>query len=258
MVNTVYSTTLSKESQTFLENLRLYLFSSGKQSDEIESIIDELTDHLHEAEKAGKPISKVVGHSPREYMESLSNEMKIDVKTWMKYIVVILFGAFSFQIMLDLVSGYMAYSLYKIVSDIAITLVWLILLSVVFKYIAANKLSKKKEIAILALVSAFPVLLYVIVLFTDPYITSPVIEIDTIGMITLGILTSFFIIAISLWAKTWILVIVMAFLILPEYLLSTTGLEESTQLMVGASITYGGILLYMLLSIWMAGKHASE
>lgn len=42
---------LSKKSQNFIENLRVYLFSSGKQSDEIEQIVNELEIHLAEAEK---------------------------------------------------------------------------------------------------------------------------------------------------------------------------------------------------------------
>jgi hypothetical protein len=38
---------LSRESRDFLENLRLYLFSSGKNEKEMEEIIEELEDHLY-------------------------------------------------------------------------------------------------------------------------------------------------------------------------------------------------------------------
>lgn len=42
---------LSKKSQNFIEDLRIYLFSSGKQWDEIEDVINELEIHLSEAKK---------------------------------------------------------------------------------------------------------------------------------------------------------------------------------------------------------------
>lgn len=42
---------LSSKSKSFLEDLRVYLFSSGKNSDGIESIVEELEVHLMEAEK---------------------------------------------------------------------------------------------------------------------------------------------------------------------------------------------------------------
>ncbi|MCM2676566.1 DUF1129 family protein [Alkalicoccobacillus plakortidis] len=256
-MTTILNSSLSKESKTFLENLRLYLFSSGKQSDEIDDILTELEVHLLEAEKAGKPIEKIVGDSPKAYMESLSSEMKVDVRTWMKYAALIVSGAFSFQIMMDLVSGYMAYSLYTIVSHITITLLWLILLSISFKYIAANTLSKKKEFLILTLVSITPLSLFFVVIFTDSFVSSPVIVFNTIAMTILGIITSLFIIVFSIWSKTWILVVCMVFLVLPDYLLQFSSLQESTQLIVGVCITYGGIMTYMLISTWIEGKKTS-
>jgi len=57
---------LSKKSQDFLENLRVYLFSSGKQWDEIEDIVNELEIYLFEAEKNGNSIEKIIGNSPKE------------------------------------------------------------------------------------------------------------------------------------------------------------------------------------------------
>ncbi|MDI3412093.1 MULTISPECIES: hypothetical protein [Bacillus] len=85
---------LSDKSKLFLENLRLYLFSSGKNLDEIEEIVEELEVHLTEAEKSGKPIEKIIGKSPKEYMEMVSNEMVIDYRTWIKYICLIFLDHF--------------------------------------------------------------------------------------------------------------------------------------------------------------------
>lgn len=42
---------ISEKSEEFLENLHVYLISSGKQWDEVEDIVTELEAHLAEAEK---------------------------------------------------------------------------------------------------------------------------------------------------------------------------------------------------------------
>ena|SRR5690625_3616153 len=91
---------LSEDSKEFLENLRVYLFSSGKNSEEIEEIeeiVEELQVHLSEAEKSGKPMEKIIGNSPKEYMEMISDEMVIDYRSWIKYIFLIIFGSFFLQ-----------------------------------------------------------------------------------------------------------------------------------------------------------------
>src|SRR5690625_4310577 len=96
---------LSKKSQELLGNLRVYLLSTGKNSDEIDEIKTELETHLIEAEQKGKPIEKIIGKSSKDYMEAVSNEMDIDYRTWMKYIVLIIFGSFTFTIYPDLMQG---------------------------------------------------------------------------------------------------------------------------------------------------------
>lgn len=67
---------LSQESNRFIEDLRVYLYSSGKKESEIHEIIEELEVHLFEAEANGKSIKQVVGNSPKLYMQSISKEMK--------------------------------------------------------------------------------------------------------------------------------------------------------------------------------------
>ncbi len=71
---------LSMKSTKFLEDLKIYLFSSGKKNEEIDDIIRDLADHLYEAESNGKSIEQIIGSSPKEYMQSLSAEMKTDYK----------------------------------------------------------------------------------------------------------------------------------------------------------------------------------
>ena len=50
---------LSDKSRKFIDDLRLYLFSSGKNDQEIKEITEELEDHLHEAESMVNPLNKL-------------------------------------------------------------------------------------------------------------------------------------------------------------------------------------------------------
>jgi hypothetical protein len=71
---------LSKDSEQFLVELRLYLISKGKNDSEINEITEELEDHLLEAEAAGKDIKHIIGESPKQYMKNIGNSMKTDFR----------------------------------------------------------------------------------------------------------------------------------------------------------------------------------
>ena len=45
---------LSKRSDEFVRNVRMYLFTSGKNEQDIEDVIGELEDHLSNLKAAGK------------------------------------------------------------------------------------------------------------------------------------------------------------------------------------------------------------
>ncbi|MDQ0205446.1 HAAS domain-containing protein [Alkalicoccobacillus murimartini] len=237
--------TLSKESQTFLENLRVYLFSSGKQSDEIDGIVAELENHLHEAEEAGKPIEKIVGDSPKAYMESLSSEMKVDMKTWMKYIAMIILGAFSFRVLSDFTRGSMAYSTFELIGHIVTVLLSIPLLLLTMKYLASNSFSTRKEILVLLPAAIIPAAMFMGVIFMDTFVTTPIIELNTLSRLVTVIITILFVIYMAVWSKSLLLPICILLLIAPEYLLSFTALQEASRLIIGLFITYAGLLIYM-------------
>ncbi|WP_052352866.1 hypothetical protein [Neobacillus dielmonensis] len=82
---------LSKQSEQFLIELRMYLISKGKNDEEINEITEELEDHLLEAQAAGKDISHIIGKSPKEYMKSIGNSMKTDFRQMMVIIPMMIF-----------------------------------------------------------------------------------------------------------------------------------------------------------------------
>ena len=142
---------LSDKSKKFIDDLRLYLFSSGKNDQEIKEITEELEDHLYEAELNGKSIERIIGASPKEYMMSISTEMKTDYKAWAKYIPLIIIGAMSFSVIGDFLQGTLRYSLLKIIGTLIYSIIFLVGVFTAFRYMASNQVSKIKEFLILLL-----------------------------------------------------------------------------------------------------------
>lgn len=241
---------LSKKSQDFLENLRLYLFSSGKNSDEIDDIVNELEIHLSEAEGNGKSIEKIVGKSPKEYMKVVSNEMTIDYRTWFKYICIIVLGSFSFTVFPDLLEGNLSYSVLEIFGHIFIAIIFIASVFAGFKYISTVSQSIGKQGMVLVGIAILPITLFVGLIYLNKAIDTPVIHFGNTASLIIGLFMSLFIIGVSIWARTWALIIIIALLTLPDYLLNQTSLQYETKLIVSMIITFGGIALYL----WILSK----
>lgn len=239
---------LSIKSKTFLEDLRVYLFSCGKNSDEIDGIVGELEVHLMEAEKKGKSIDNIIGQSPKEYMNQLSNEMSTDFRAWFKYIVIIIFGAFSFTIINDLFKGNLSYSLLELIGHVSIAAIFILGIFSAFKYISENHISRGKEFAIYFVLGLLPIGLFVGLIFLDRIIETPMIQFGAIGTIITAIITFVFLIAVSWWARSRAIIIILALLTFPDYLLSQFALHEDTQLIASTFISFGGIAVYLYIT----------
>ena len=66
---------MSREGEKFIEDLNLYLISTGKSEKEIKEFIEEAEEHLILGEKEGKTIQDIFGSSPEEYAESIINPL---------------------------------------------------------------------------------------------------------------------------------------------------------------------------------------
>lgn len=241
---------LSKKSNKFLEDLNAYLFAKGKNFKEIDVIIEELEVHLLEAERKGKPIEKVVGNSPGEYMEMISEEMPVDYSNWIKYAVIIILGSFTFQIFMDILNGPLSYSILEIVGDVTISILFILLILVSFRWITKSGMSDRKGILLLTPVMMVPIAMFVGLIYLNRHVETPVIHFGVTGSWLIVSLASILVIAITLWAKSWVLVVILSLLILPEFLLGLTSLSIETQLIVSTIISYGGIFLY----IWIVSR----
>lgn len=248
----ISDTPLSKQSKSFLEDLRVYLFSSGKNKDEIADIVEELADHLIEAEKKGKSVDNIIGQSPKEYMEKISEEMSTDYRAWLKYIPIIILGGFSITIVDDLAKGELAYSLLELIGYLFIAAVFILATFGGFKYVSAEQVTLRKQAIVFGTLGAFPIVLFMGLIYLNRAIDTPVIHFGLTGSVVVGIITFVFMIAVSIWAKTWVLFIIPALFILPEVLLKQTAMQESTQLLLSTFISLGGIAAFLLINLRMS------
>ncbi|MED4015641.1 DUF1129 family protein [Sutcliffiella cohnii] len=244
---------VSKQSKEFLQNLRAYLIASGKKEQEIEEIISELEDHLVEAEKDGKNVEDIVGKTPKEYMEQIAKEMTLDIGGILKYIPIIFLGAFSYILLGDVIRGGLAYSVLQLVGYPIIFLFVLLVSTVAIKYLSSNKLSKVKEWTLYCLIGGIPMALFVGLLFLNDAIETPIFTFGPTINVIAAIFSIVVFIAIALWSKTWMPIVLPFILFVPEVIIGYTSLSEETKLILTALIIPVGLGLYFIV-IWLLEK----
>ncbi|SDZ04875.1 hypothetical protein [Thermoactinomyces sp. DSM 45892] len=241
---------VSKESQSFLDNLKVYLYSSGKKEQEIKEIVEELRDHLHEAEKNGKGVDDIIGMTPRDYMEQLANEMPFDLKGWLKYLPMIFIGALAYTVMGDAIEGNVKYSLIECIGYPFLLLLSLFSISMLFKYISSHKVSSWKErILFVGVAFVIPTALFVALIFLGKPYSTTVIHLGDTGNVVSIVLSALVFVGVAIWSRTWDAIILPAILFVPGVLLKQTNLTVSTKEMLSLILSTSGICLYAFITI---------
>ncbi|MCR8848005.1 hypothetical protein NQ095_06260 [Rossellomorea sp. SC111] len=241
---------LSKESEDFLGNLRIYLISSGKNEKEVDEIVGELEDHLVETEKRGKSVAEVTGLTPREYMDQISGEMPIDYKSIFKYIVMVLLGALSFIVLGDALSGDLEYSLFVLIGYPLVITGFLFCTAAVFKYVSSHPVSKVREWTLFLILGGVPMVLLTGLLFLSQIIDAPTVAIEGVGEFFALALAIAVLIGVSLWSKTWMMIILAVLLNGPEMLIQQSSFSEETKLIltgISLPVFVGGYFVLLIL-----------
>ncbi|WP_349409911.1 HAAS domain-containing protein [Pseudalkalibacillus sp. SCS-8] len=232
---------LSEKSRTFLENLRLYLVTSGKKEEEIEDIISELEDHLSEAEKEGKNVDDIVGRSPKEYMKSLADELPIDPKGILKYGFLILLGASAYILLGDVIRGGIEYSMLEMIGYPFVVLFYIGVIAVTFRHIASSQADKVKQWGLYSLLGVTPIALFLGIMYLSENFTMPMIKLNDVGNTIVAALSIAVFLFITIWTRSYISIVVPIILFVPELLLKWSGLPEKTQLISSSIIMFVGI-----------------
>ncbi|OLP64911.1 hypothetical protein BACPU_22320 [Bacillus pumilus] len=106
---------VSKETKHTLLELRLYLISMGKNAEEIDELMDELTTHAVAAETDGKTGEDVFGGDPRALADELAAELSRRHKDWIPYVSAFLIGSLFYIILSDAVNRSLSYSWYALI-----------------------------------------------------------------------------------------------------------------------------------------------
>ncbi|MCC9089377.1 HAAS domain-containing protein [Bacillus pumilus] len=124
---------VTKETRHILLELKLYLISKGKNEDEIDEVMDELTTHAVEAEKDGKSGEDIFGGDPRGFADELAKELSRHHKDWVPFVSAFLIGSLFYMILADAVSQSLSYSWYALIGYPLILVANVIITIVMFR-----------------------------------------------------------------------------------------------------------------------------
>ncbi|MGV2621875.1 UNVERIFIED_CONTAM: hypothetical protein N8J90_11830 [Halobacillus marinus] len=238
---------LSKESSRFLENLRLYLITSGKNETETEAIVEELHDHLSEAEKQGKNVKDIIGQSPKAYMEQLSGEMEIDLKAMARYIPLIVFGGMAYYVLGDMIDGKRSYSMIELIGYPAVSVAFLFMVAAGFRALASRSWGKIMEYSVCGALGIIPIAMFIGLIFLDRSVASPSIALNETAVLTATIVPILFFIGAAVWMKTWLFIAIPAILFLPRLVVPWLSIGEETSLIVESVLIFGGMAVLLFL-----------
>jgi uncharacterized membrane-anchored protein len=236
--------TLSKESQIFLGNLRVYLFASNKKEEEVNELLEELEDHLYEAEQNGKSIEHIIGKSPKTYMKEIEAEVDKDGRFWILYMPMIILGAFAYLVMDKALDSDRSYSAFSLIGNTVVFIVSIIALFGLYRYNAANHVSKKVEMISYILFSIIQISLFVGLIFADDYIKSPEFTITAAANTAFIFISLLVFVGLAIFSKSWFVAVMPFLFFLPQFISRYIQISENTELIFLFSILLG-VAAYM-------------
>ncbi|CAM5611184.1 hypothetical protein C2I17_24395 [Niallia circulans] len=247
---------LSKEAETFVENLYLYLLTTGKKEKEIKEIVEELTDHLQEAEANGKNISEITGDSPKAYMESLAKEMQTDLIEWGKLLPHVFISLIAYTLIGKVILGENQISLLVGLGSLLISVVMLGMYVVIFRFISSRNVSNKKAFAIIFPLQLLIIGMFIVLMFYGNNY-GPVYMIDTVTKQLLFFLIPFvYLCWFAWWSKSWV-VFFPVILYLPNLLVKPLPMSEEMKTITSSVIFFVFLFGYFIWIIWQ-GKKAQK
>lgn len=246
---------LSKKSRDFLDDLAVYLMSSGKSEREVNDVTEELKDHLKEAERAGKNVDDVVGQSPEAYMRQLGREMAFDVRGFIKIVTMIIPNVFAYIIIANFIQGEMTFSTVQLIGFPLVAVLFLIAVSQAFRNMSVrSKESKFKNGMIYIALAAMPLTLFISLMVLDLFVETPTVKFAQFGQFMLFGLAVLTLVIVSVWTKTWVNLVIPILLFVPQYVLSRTDLPLEQQLLISMMILFVGMGIVMFVW-WKKNQH---
>ncbi len=240
---------LSKKSRNFLDDLAVYLMSSGKSEEEVQDVVAELKDHLEEAERAGKSVDDVVGQSPKAYMQHLGHELAFDGKGFFKIIAMLVPNVFAYIIIGNFIQGEMTFSTAQLVGFPLVAVLFLLAAAQAFRNMSVRSTESKFRNTITYIVLAgMPMMLFLGLMILDIFVETPTIVFGPTAQLVLFGLAVITLLLVSIWTKTWINLIIPLLLFGPQYALAQTKLPLEQQLIFSMLILVVGMGIFLF--VW--------
>lgn len=237
---------LSKESEEFIANLKMYLMTSGKNDKEIDEIADELRGHLEDAESRGKSLDSVTGGSPETYLKNLSSEMKTDVFGVVKALPMLVLLVLAYFITGSAIRGDLSFSMLTLISYPVVTFFSFAAYIYFFRKMSVRNWSTKKELLIFVAIQIVTVIALSALLFFDTFIGEPLYTPSREMMWIIAALGVAVFIASAIWSKTWITIVLPLFLFGPDFVMQFIQVDEIQRLVISASSMYVGLAIVIL------------
>lgn len=142
----------------------------------------------------------------------------------------------------------MIYTILDLVGFPLIFLLTIFSTSVLFKYVASNKVTRVVEWLLFGLVGFIPVALFISLLLFNEKLDTPAIQFGMLGTVISIMMPIIIFIGISIWSKTWIAIIVPLILFMPEFLINLMVIKEETQLILSGTIVPLCLGIYFLVT----------
>ncbi|MBD8068765.1 DUF1129 family protein [Bacillus sp. PS06] len=244
---------LSTKSEEFIDNLRMYLLMSGKNEREIKELIEELTDHLTEAEKHGRSIDDIVGHTPEQYMASLKNEMKSDYKQIIKLLPLYFLGVIAYFLIGSAIRGEFELNIVQVIGFPILAMLGLVIY-VYFLQQAGRKQYSKKKFFVGGMIASSIVTISAILLLVgghllvDPFFIGN----QTSDLVVIVICCGLFILT-ALWSKTWVPIWLPMILSISD-VLSRFNTMSVTEIFIVHIASIVLMTLLLVLNVWLVER----
>ncbi|MBS4210344.1 DUF1129 family protein [Bacillus sp. FJAT-50079] len=244
---------LTKKSETFLENLRLYLMTSGKNETEIKELTGELRDHLIESEKRGKNIEEIIGCTPEQYMATLKKEMKTDYKSIMKYLPIYFFGAIAYMLMGPAIRNEFALNMIQVIGLPIVILLGFIIYVIFLQKAGKRQYSTKRFFLVGMIAYSIVAVLFLLLLMGSALIVEPFYRGGDFANWTVVVICSCIFIATAIWSKVWFPIWIPAVLFIPDLLFRFSNLKDETILWIQAA-SFVLLFILIILSMYITEK----
>ncbi|MBS4179046.1 HAAS domain-containing protein [Lederbergia citrea] len=244
---------LSTKSVDFIDNLRLYLITSGKNEGEVKEVTEELRDHLIESEKRGKNIDEIIDGTPEAYMDSFRKEMKTDYTGFMKLMPMYFLGVIAYFIMGPAIRGEFELNIIQVIGFPIVSVIALIIYVVLLRQAGKKQYSTKRFFLTGVVSSSSVTALFLVLLLGSNFFAKPFYQAsDTVNWLVVAVCAIIFI-AGAIWSKAWFPIWIPALLYTSDILMRFLNLKIETYLIISGT-TFLLIFIIMILSVIIKGK----